>query len=314
VGCVASQVIPTPREPLAVSPDVDHAEGTLTGAGDLQLFYQSWRPKGVAPRATLVVMHGLKDYSGHYAPLAETLTRQGFAVYGFDLPGHGRSAGRRATIDSFVEYLDDLEAFMKLVREKEPGHPVFLLGHSMGGAIVTLFTLTRRPDLAGLLLSGPALKPGDDVGAGLIRVTKILGSVAPTAGALDLPNDWFSRDPAVVHDMDTDPLISQGKVPARTTAELLRAMEAIRAHEYELTLPLFVMHGTADKCTNPAGSQELTEHAMSKDKPLKLYPGLFHDLLHEPEKAQVTADVTAWLVAHAKPALEAARQDVIQGG
>jgi alpha-beta hydrolase superfamily lysophospholipase len=301
-GCVASQVVPTPREALVVAPDVNHAEGSFTGDGDLKLFYQSWRPQAAPPRATLVVVHGLKDHSNHYAALAETLTRQGFAVYAFDLRGHGRSEGKRVTIGSFREYVDDLDTFMTLVREKEPGHPVFLFGHSMGGAIATLYTLTRSPQPAGLLLSGPALKPGDDVGAATIRATKLLGTVAPSAGALDLPNDWFSRDPAVVKDMDTDPLISQGKAPARLTAELLRAMEAIRAHEEQIGIPLLVMHGTADKCTNPKGSEELVARVSSVDKTFKLYPGLYHDLLHEPEKAQVTADLVAWLVAHEPPA------------
>jgi acylglycerol lipase len=282
--------------------DVAHEESAFEGTGGLRLFSQSWRPVGEEPKAMLIVVHGLRDHSSRYAELAEHLVGQGFAVYAFDLRGHGRSEGVRVHIDSFDEYLSDLGLFLERVRQRKPGLPVFLFGHSMGGAIVTLFTLEKKPDIRGLVLSAPALKPGADVSKALIATTKVVGGILPNLKVLELDPKQFSRDPAVVKENESDPLIFQEGGPARTAARLLSALDTLSERMEEVSTPVLVMHGTADKVTEPEGSKALVQRARSSDKTLKLYDGLFHDLLHEPEKAQVSADVVQWLVERASAA------------
>ncbi len=275
--------------------DVSHEESTFEGTGGLQLFSQSWRPAGEEPRAVLIVVHGLRDHGSRYAELAANLVGQGFAVYAFDLRGHGHSEGVRVHIDAFEEYTSDLGRFLERVKQREPGRPVFLFGHSMGGAIVTLFTLEKKPEVQGLVLSAPALKPGKDVSKALIATTNVLGGVMPNLDVLKLDPKQFSRDPAVVKENETDPLIFQDAGPARTASRLLSALNTLSARMEEVTTPVLVMHGTADTVTDPEGSKALATRARASDKTLKLYDGLFHDLLHEPEKAQVLGDVSAWL-------------------
>ena len=198
--------------------NVSHEESTFEGTGGLQLFSQSWHAAGEEPEAVLIVMHGLSDHSSRYGELAEHLVSQGFAVYAFDLRGHGRSEGVRVHIDSFDEYVSDLGIFLERVRQREPGKPVFLFGHSMGGAIVTLFTLEKKPDIQGVVLSAPALKPGADVSKALIATTKVVGGILPNLKVLELDPKQFSRDPAVVKENETDPLIFQKGGPARTAS------------------------------------------------------------------------------------------------
>jgi alpha-beta hydrolase superfamily lysophospholipase len=275
--------------------ELAHEESTFEGTGGLQLFSQSWRPVGEEPKAALIVVHGLRDHSSRYAELAEHLVGQGFAVHAFDLRGHGHSEGVRVQIDSFDEYLTDLGIFLERVRRQEAGRPVFLFGHSMGGAIVTLFTLEKKPDVQGMVLSAPALKPGADVSGALIATTKVIGGVLPNLKVLELDPKQFSRDPAVVKENETDPLIFQQGGPARTASRLLGALNTISERMEEVSTPVLVMHGTGDTVTDPEGSKALVQRASSKDKTLKLYDGLYHDLLHEPEKAQVLEDVTQWL-------------------
>jgi alpha-beta hydrolase superfamily lysophospholipase len=282
--------------------DVSHDESTFEGTGGLQLFSQSWRAAGEEPRAVLIVVHGLRDHGSRYGELAEHLVSQGFAVYAFDLRGHGRSEGVRVHIDSFDEYLSDLGIFLERVRQREPGKPVFLLGHSMGGAIVTLFTLEKKPDIRGVVLSAPALKPGADVSKALIATTKVVGGILPNLKVLELDPKQFSRDPAVVKENETDPLIFQEGGPARTASRLLSALNTISERMEELSVPVLAMHGTADTITDPEGSKALIQRARSTDKTLKLYDGLYHDLLHEPEKAQVTTEVDKWLTERANAA------------
>lgn len=269
----------------------------LAAADGLRLYWQIWRPEGT-PKAVLLIVHGLKDHSQRYATLAESLSNRGFAVASFDLRGHARSEGRRAWVRRFTQYLDDLDTVLNMLRQEFPSTTWFLFGHSMGGAIVTRFVLERRPALAGFVLSAPALKPPDSVSRVAIAFTKLLSAIAPGAAVFRTSNADFSRDPAVVAAMDADPLIYQKPAPARTAAELLVTMDRIRSNLSGVTSPFIALHGTADRLANPAGSQALRDGAASTDKTLRLYPGLFHDLLHEPEHATVVADLTGWLEGH----------------
>ncbi len=277
---------------------VNLSEGAFEGAGGTRLFKRSWLP-AQSPKATLVVVHGLKEHSGWYDGVARKWAEAGYAVHAFDLRGHGRSEGRRAFVRSFDEFVDDLTIFTTRVREREGARPLFVFGHSIGGAITTLFALSKKQDLRGFVLSAPALKVTTGVTPGRIRVVRFLSKVFPTAGVYKIPNADFSRDPKVVEEMNRDPLIYQKLLPARTAAELIGAQARIREGAPNLTVPFLVMHGTADQLTNPDGSRELHQRASSVDKTLKLYEGLVHNLLREPEGAKVFQDVFGWLEAHA---------------
>ncbi len=282
---------------MAVNQALTNKEGTFSAVDGLKLYYQTWPSRSGPPRAVLVVLHGLKDHSSRYADLATRLTNSAFNVYAFDLRGHGRSQGKRVYVKRFSDYIDDLNLFLALVRPQNPDLPVFLLGHSMGGTISTRLAMTAGPGVRGLILSAAATKPGADINPLLLRVVKLMGAVLPGFPIMNLPNALFSRDPAVVKAMGTDPYIYQKRGPARTAAQFLNAMQQIQKEPARVEVPLLILHGTADRLTNPAGSRELNETAGSKDKTLKLYPGLYHDLLHEPEKEQVMRDIQAWLEA-----------------
>lgn len=275
-----------------------HETGSFEGHGGLKLYEQHWRPTG-AIRAALVIVHGLKDHGARYADLAAALVAKGIAVHALDLRGHGHSDGDRVWVDSFDDYLADLELFVARVKKLEGDTPLFLLGHSMGGAIATLFTLTRKPALKGLVLSAPALKVGADQPALLVKIAGVLGKLTPRLPVLDLDLAKFSRDAAVVADCRADPLVFQGKGPARTGAQLLAAIGRIQADMEQIDVPLLLLHRTLDTVTNPDGSRELHKRAASKDKTLELFDGLVHDLLHEPEKAQVIEKIVGWIDARA---------------
>jgi len=255
-----------------------------------------WKPTSAEPRGVVVIMHGLKDHTGHYAAFAARLAAAGYAVHAFDLRGHGRSAGPRVAPRTWNDYAEDLEQFLASVEKREPGRKVFLLGHSMGGAIATLVALEHQPRLAGLIVSAPALAV--DAPPLLLAFTQLAGVLLPGAKALDLPNGDFSSDPAVARAMDADSLISQGPGPARTAFGLIDGMRQIWARVDQLTMPVLALHGTRDALTAPSGSRALIAAAPSTDKTLRIYEGLHHDLLHEPKHDLVEADIVAWLDAH----------------
>jgi acylglycerol lipase len=271
---------------------LEHGEATVRGARRTTLYAQWWRPCG-PPRGVVAIVHGLKDHSARYGALAERLVGRGFAVHAFDLRGHARSEGPRAWVDSFDDYVEDLDAFVRCVRGREGAAPLFVLGHGMGGSIATLWALERRRLVTGLILSGAALQPAATPVDAL--ATRWLAALAPRARILQLDVRRTSRDRSTVEDSLRDTLVHQSPAPARTAKELLDAMERIDALAPELTVPLLVMHGSADSVNDPEGSRRLVERAGSTDKLLSVYDGLAHDLVHEPERAQVVRDIGFWL-------------------
>ena len=258
---------------------------TFPAADGLTLFERHWLPDG-SPRADVVIVHGYAEHSGRYEHVGTLLAERGYAVHAFDLRGHGQSAGRRVFVRSAGEYLDDLDAF--LARSRTPGRPLFLLGHSMGGTIVTLAVVERAPPLDGLVLSGPALTP-NGTSPLMARIVQVLGRFLPRLRLRQLDAAAVSRDPAVVAAYESDPLVDRGKMYAGTAAAMMRAMRAIDRGATRIETPLLVMHGTEDRLADPQGSRSLHDRASSPDKTLRLYAGLHHEIFNEPEQREVRA-------------------------
>lgn len=277
-----------------------HEESLATPDG-VRLFVRAWLPEGETAAAVIVV-HGFIEHSGRYAELAAALNQHGFAVYSLDLRGHGRSAGQRIWISSFDEYLTDVDTLLGRVRQREAGKPIFLFGHSMGGLIALQFALRRQADLRGLIVSGAVVRLGTRVFPWLRRLAVVAGWLLPRLRLVRMGGGMVSRDPAVVADFRRDPLVFHDRFPLRTGAEIIRAGRQIETRLEEFRLPLLILHGTGDVVTDPEGSRELFARAESPDKTLKLYEGLYHDLLHEPEREQVIAELVAWLSQRTKEA------------
>ena len=185
---------------------------------------------------------------------------------------------------------------------------MFLLGHSAGGVIACGYALEHQDELAGLICEDFAYQvPAPDVA---LAILKGVSHVAPHAHVLKLKNEDFSRDPAVVAALNADPLIANESQPSETVAELVRADELLKKSFQQITLPLLILHGTADKVTKPSGSKEFYEKAGSSDKTLKLYEGHFHDLLADVGKQQVMADIQAWIDAHMGTDIPRARREL----
>ncbi|MGH7750036.1 MAG: alpha/beta fold hydrolase, partial [Candidatus Dormibacteria bacterium] len=132
---------------------MNQVDGRFTGVGDVEIFWQAWLPAD--PRAVVVIAHGAGEHSGRYAHVARRLVDAGYAVYALDHRGHGRSQGRRAVVDRMDRVVADVRTLVSLAGSQQPGRPVFLLGHSMGGTIAIAFAARHQDELAGLALSGP---------------------------------------------------------------------------------------------------------------------------------------------------------------
>jgi acylglycerol lipase len=269
-------------------------EGTFRGVKDFELYYLAWLPEA-APKAVLLVVHGLAEHIGRYKNLVNYFLPRSYAIYGFDLRGHGKSPGRKGYTDRFIDYIDDVKIFFDKVRQENAGKKIFIIGHSMGGLIATSYVIQHQDDMAGLVLSGPTLKVGTSISPVTIVLARLLSVLVPKMGVAVLDASAISRDKAVVDAYINDPLVYRGKTSARLGAELLNTIRSIPVLMDRITLPLLIMYGGADRLSNPSGSRMLHQKAGSKDKTLKVYDGLCHEIFNEPEHEKVMADMDAWL-------------------
>jgi alpha-beta hydrolase superfamily lysophospholipase len=267
-------------------------EETIETSSGLGLFVRSWLPAG-NPRGVVIVCHGFNSHSGYYLWVGEQFAKRGFAVYALDLRGHGRSDGERFYVDVMSDWVEDVAGVVALAKSRHVAVPAFLLGHSAGGVVSCLYAIAHQDELSGLVCESFAFRvPAPDFA---IAALKGLSHLAPHAHVLRLKNEDFSRDPSVVAAMNNDSLIANETQPTRTIAELARADDRLKSEFPLITVPLLILHGTADRATKPSGSQAFYDAAGSKDKTLKLYDGYYHDLLNDVGKATVLEDIAQWI-------------------
>jgi len=277
----------------------------IEGASGLSIFFRSLRPKQ-EPRGVVVIVPGFNAHSGYYAWVAEQLVAAGLAVYAVDLRGRGNSDGERFYVNDFEDYVSDVASVVALAKSREPGLPVFLLGHSAGGVVSCLYTLEHQSEIAGLICESFAFQlPAPDF---VLAVFKGISHLAPHAHILHLKNETFSRDSNVVQALDDDPLVGQETQPSQTMAAMVRADERLKQGFSLITLPVLILHGTLDQNAKPAGSQLFYDMAGSADKTLKFYEGSFHDPLNDLDKEVVMADIKSWLNVQLPATLEAPAQ------
>jgi acylglycerol lipase len=284
---------------------VSHIEGFFEPRPGVRLYEQWWLP-AAEMQAMIVIVHGIAEHSGRYAHTAGYFCRHGYAAGSFDLRGHGKSNGKKGYIQRFEFLLDDLEQFLIRAGERAQGKPLFLLGHSLGSGITARFLIDRAAHIAGgnairgAVLSGPMVMIGSSIPPALIKLAAVLGALTPHLPVLKLDNTTVSRDPLVAQHYDTDPLNYRGKLHARTGDQINRTLQYIQANMPRITTPLLIVQGSQDKLVDPAGSRILYEKVSSQDKTLKIYEGLYHEVLNEPEKEQVMDDILAWMSARVK--------------
>ena len=273
-----------------------HRELQIPGCQETRLAGQAWLPAREA-RGIIVLSHGLGEHGGRYYGLAERLVAStGNAVYALDHRGHGRSEGPRANIGRFDYLVSDLGMFIGRAQREHPGVPVVLIGHSMGGTVALACALKYRNILRGLVLSAPALAPGEAVSPVKRAMVRALSRFRPDSGVTTLKTSAISRDPEVVRAYEQDPLVHHGPIPARTAAELLDAMSSLSERVHELRVPVLVQHGLSDALVPAAAVHPQYQRlGNAKTRTLHLYEGLYHEVYNEPERDRVIADLEGWL-------------------
>jgi len=260
---------------------------------ELSIFARCWKPTH-PPIAVVCLVHGLGEHSGRYAHVADYLNHADIAVMAFDMCGHGKSDGIMGHAPSYEAMMEHISRLLGEATAHFPGVPIFLYGHSMGGNLVINYALYRKPDIKGVIVTGPAFEPAATLPQWKVFMAKALYHAVPF---LPLPSELdankISRDPEVVRVYQDDPLV-HSQVSVRLGIDILHTGKWVMKHAHEFMNPLLIMHGENDEITSCPASREFAKKAGDCCK-LKTWENLFHEIHNEPEKDAVFEYMLNWL-------------------
>ena len=269
-------------------------EGYLEGWAETQLFYRAVEAEGTA-LGTVLVVHGYAEHCGRYESFMNDLSAAGWNAFSFDFRGHGNSEGLKGYISRFRHLIYDLEAVVKHVKEQEDPARFALYAHSVGAAVAFLYAADHQDDFDAAVLSSMYFKSTVRDSPFLIAAGRVIEFFLPTLPLGPFAAENLSRDAEVVATYRKDPLVYNGLIRVRTGLELIYNYKSALASAPAFTKPVLMLHGSADRISDPATTREIYNRVGSSKKRLIEYDDLYHELLNEPEKAQVTQDIIGWL-------------------
>ena len=247
-------------------------------------------------KSTMVIclIHGLGEHSGRYQKMAQYYVAHGAEVFAIDLRGHGRSAGQRGHGENFQQLTGDIDGFLRNALANDVDKPLFIYGHSMGGALVIQYALSRRRVFNGVILSSPLFKPAFEPPQWKVRLGRYLQLIWPT---LSLSNEVdmtaLTRNVAELDRLQQDPL-SHNRISAQFGIQLLEQSRQLLSEASRVDFPVLLMHGNADEITCHKASTQFAEHA-GQSCCLKIWEGFYHELHHEPEQEEVFDYCLKWM-------------------
>ena len=271
-----------------------HIETSGKSFDGINIVSQYWTPDERDPKAVVCLVHGLGEHTSRYTHVAEAFVKSGYALFGADMRGHGRSGGKRGHIPSIDAELKDIDTLFKQAATRFPGIPLILYGHSLGGILVLHYALKRNPPVKGVIATSSGLRTALENQPAKIMAARILGSLIPAIqlrSGLDV--NALSRDPNVVHAYKNDPLVHDfttlgfGKIMLGVAKWTLR-------HAREFQLPLLLIHGKSDAIAFPSGSIEFADSLNGKCV-LRLIDGGYHELHNDSCKEEMLNTLIAWM-------------------
>lgn len=244
------------------------------------------------PKALIVLAHGLCEHLNRYDYFTEKLNEHGYSVYRYDQRGHGKSEGKKVFFSDFNEIPDDVDVFIDMAREESNGKKVFLFGHSMGGETVALYGTKYPGKTDGIITSGALTRYNNP----------LMGDHLPIEAPVDtyVPNslgDGVCSDPKVIEAYVNDPLVEK-QISVGLINQIYAGVQWLKENTINFVEPVLILHGANDGLVSEKDSLEFFEEIKSKDKSLRIYANLFHEILNEPCKDEIIADILLWLNKH----------------
>lgn len=244
------------------------------------------------PKALIVISHGLCEHLNRYDYFTEKLNENGYSVYRYDQRGHGKSEGQKVYFSHFNEMPDDLDVIVNIAKEESNGKKVFLFGHSMGGETVALYGTKNPGRVDAIITSGALTHYNNPIMGDQFPIEAPAGTYVPNA-----LGDGVCSDIKVIEAYANDPLVEK-QISTDLINQIYAGVQWIKQNIGSFIEPVLIMHGTDDGLVSVKDSLEFFDEISSKDKSLRVYANLFHEILNEPSKDEVIADILLWLSKH----------------
>lgn len=238
-------------------------------------------------KAVILIIHGLAEHSGRYDYVSSKLNSYKYSVYRFDNRGHGKSGGRKIFIDDYNKFHCDVDEIVELIKRENEGKPIFILGHSMGGMIATLYGIKYANKVDGIILSAGVTADK----AGIMSSNCSLDSEEMVDNGL---SNLICSIEEVVDDYNNDPLVAH-KISGSMFIECNKAIEYIQDNCHKFIYSTLILHGDNDDIVHPEDSRLLFDSICSKYKKLKIYKDMYHEILNEVGKDDVLTDINNWI-------------------
>lgn len=268
-------------------------DGFIECTDGIKLYYNRSIPQGAI--ANVIINHGFAEHSGRYQYVVERLNEQGIGVYRYDLRGHGKSICEKGYIKDFFDFIEDADKVVGLAKDEYPELPLFMLGHSMGGFITCIYGIHHPNKLEGQLFSGAAVKKLPST-KGLRGISlKLLNKFMPRLKIKNPVSNDICSVQEVVNNYEKDPLVLKEAALNLYVEFLVKGMKWIEKNIEKYEYPCLITHGGDDKIVPKKIGMYLYNNISSKDKEIKIYDGLQHEILNEKDRYKVVDDMTIWL-------------------
>ena len=248
---------------------------------------------GENTKAVVILVHGLGEHVQRYLYWAGLFKKEGIGFLGVDLPGHGRSNGRKGVINNYSLPSEMIDILLTTCIKTFPGCPVYIYGHSLGGGIVLEYLLRKNPKIKGAIVTSPWLRLSFEPSKSKVLMASIMKYLFPgIVQSSGLNVKHISHDGNVVENYERDPLV-HGKISVGLFDGAMTAARYSLEHASELKVPTLLMHGSDDQITSPEGSREFA--GKSKMVELKIWEGGYHELHNEPFKDEVFKYIMNWI-------------------
>lgn len=259
----------------------------------LQFYAHTWQPDS-QPKAVITLVHGFGEHCVRYTPYFEFFIASGFAILGFDLRGHGKTEGKRGTIESYNALMDDIEIAVNKSNEFFPEIPQFLYGHSMGGNLSLNYLIKKQPNIKGGIITSPWLALTDEPNFILKGLVSLLKNIIPnTTIDSGLKTEHISTVKGEIEKYEKDPL-NHGRISFRLFSEITTTGLWAIDNSHQINIPVLMMHGTADKITSPTASKKSYENNKEKIEYVT-WDGGYHELHNETNREEIAKTVIDWI-------------------
>ena len=249
------------------------------------IFLRSW-PSNNDPTYNIIIIHGLGEHSGRYKEFASFFIKKNIGVFSFDLIGHGKSDGLKGHISNIKDFTDSIEEVLIEVRKRFINTPIIIFGHSLGGCLALNYLIERKSkEISLAIISSAWIETEIQIPKYLLIIQRVIHTLFPKVRLSNrLDTKDLSKDIKIIDKYKNDPLVHD-RISLNLLSEINKTIEKIKNKDYNIEIPVLIIHGKKDKIISYKGSELINKKI--KDSKLKLYDNVYHEPHNDNEKKEI---------------------------